>query len=416
MKYGLIAQRLGHSFSPELHRMIGGYDYILKELPEKDLSAFFTERNFDGINVTIPYKETVLPYLDEIDPPAAAIGAVNTVVNRQGRLYGYNTDFGGMLALIRRMGLDLHGKQVLILGTGGTAKTAHAAAMQLGAAEVHFVSRSSRGGAISYSEAISCHSDADVLINATPCGMYPNLDECPIDLSYFPDLCGVVDAVYNPLSTRLVLNARQRKIPAQGGLYMLVAQAVLASELFTAKMYCEATLESVYSQLLRDKRNMILIGMPGSGKTSVGRQVAAMMQRDFVDLDQKIVEQAGKPITRIFAEDGEKAFRQLETQAIREIAGKSGLVIATGGGCILLQENIYRLRQNGCLILLNRPLEQLLPTEDRPLADSIEKLQVLFQRRMPLYQAAADQIISTENGVFETAQAVVRRFNEVQCP
>ena len=246
--------------------------------------------------------------------------------------------------------------------------------------------------------------------------MYPNLDECPIDLSYFPNLCGVVDAIYNPLSTRLVLNARQRKIPAQGGLYMLVAQAVLASELFTAKMYCEATLESVYSQLLRDKRSLVLIGMPGSGKTSVGRQVAAMMHRDFVDLDQKIVEQAGKPITRIFAEDGEKAFRQLETQAIREIAGKGGLVIATGGGCILLLENIYRLRQNGCLILLNRPLEQLLPTEDRPLADSIEKLQVLFQRRMPLYQAAADQIISTENGVFETAQAVVRRFNEVQCP
>lgn len=416
MKYGLIAQKLGHSFSAELHWMIGGYDYELKELPESDLASFFADQNFDGINVTIPYKEAVLPYLDEIDSAAAAIGAVNTIVKRHGKLYGYNTDCGGLIALIRRMGLELRGKKVLILGTGGTAKTARATAEQLGAAEIRLVSRSGRDGAIAYYEAVSQHTDAELLINATPCGMYPELDICPIDLTHFPALCGVVDAVYNPLSTQLVLDARQRHIPAQGGLYMLVFQAALAAELFTGEKYGDAAVEAVYNRLLRDKRNLVLIGMPGCGKTSVGREAAGLMGRDFVDLDQMISAQAGRPIAEIFAEDGETAFRQLESQVIREIAGKTGLVIATGGGGVLRHENVMRLRQNGCLFLLDRPPEQLLPTEDRPLANTFEKLHCLYRQRLPLYHAAADQIIPTENSVSKTAQAVIRRFNEVLCP
>jgi len=416
MKYGLIAKKLGHSFSAELHRMIGGYDYDLKELSEDDLPAFLEKREFAGINVTIPYKEAVLPYLDEIDPAAASIGAVNTVVNRQGKLIGFNTDLGGMIALIRRMGLALEGKKVLILGTGGTAKTARAAAKQLGAREILLVSRRKTAGVITYSEAVSHHSNADILINATPCGMYPELDGTPIEVAVFPDLCGVVDAVYNPLYTRLVLDARQRGINARGGLYMLVAQAAMASSLFTGKAVDSDTVDEVYDRLLREKRNLVLIGMPGCGKTTVGREAAKLLHRDFVDLDQTISACTGKPIAKIFDEEGEEHFRDLESQAVRNIAGKTGLVIATGGGCVLRPENVIRLRQNGCLILLDRPIEQLLPTKDRPLADTLEKVHLLYEERMPIYRSAAERVISAEDGITETALSVIRGLNEVLCP
>ena len=416
MKYGLIAKKLGHSFSSELHRMIGGYDYELKELPEEALEAFFAERAFAGINVTIPYKEAVLPYLDQLDSAAAAIGAVNTVVNRDGRLIGFNTDLGGLIALINRMGLDMRRKKVLILGTGGTAKTARFAAVQLGAAEIHLVSRRKSADAVTYREAAALHRDAEILINATPCGMYPEPDRQPIDLAAFPKLCGVVDAVYNPLSTRLVLDARGRGIRAQGGLYMLVAQAALASACFTGHDLDESVIEGAYARLLRNKQNLVLIGMPGCGKTAVGREAAALLGREFVDLDQLISERAGQSIPDIFAEKGEAVFRDLESQVVREIAGNTGLVIATGGGCVLRPQNMRRLRQNGCLILLDRPAEQLLPTEDRPLADTPDKMHRLYRERMPVYQTAADLIIPAENSVSETARRVIRHFNEVLFP
>ena len=412
MKYGLIGIKLGHSFSAELHRRIGGYDYELVELQEKDLDVFFAKRDFSAVNVTIPYKEAVLPYLDEIDPTAASIGTVNTVVNRQGKLVGYNTDFGGMMALIRRMKLDLYGKKVLILGTGGTAKTAYAVVRQLGAAEVLFVSRSGRSHALTYSEALIRHSDADVIINTTPVGMFPDLDSCPISLSTFTHLRGVLDVIYNPLQTRLILEARQRGIPSQSGLYMLVAQAALASELFTGNSVPAETVENVYTDILREKRNLVLIGMPGSGKTTVGKIAASKLGRKIVDLDEMIQNIAGKPIREIFAQDGEAAFRELEAQAVREIAGLTGLVIATGGGCILRPENVDRLRRNGLLFLLDRAVDQLLPTGDRPLADTARKLKQLYSQRMPLYRAAADQIIAVNGNETETSDTVIRRFIE----
>ena len=413
MRYGLIGKKLGHSFSPELHRLIGGYHYELMELPESLLAGFFTQREFDGINVTIPYKQSVLPYLDKIDSSASAIGAVNTVVNRQGKLYGYNTDFGGMIALIRRMGLDLRGKKVLILGTGGTAQTARACTGTLGAAEIHLVSRSNRGDALTYPEAMTQYADADILINATPVGMFPDADSCPIALSAFPQLCGVVDMVYNPLQTRLVLEARQRGILAEGGLYMLVAQAALASELFTGKSVPEAAVNAAYDALLRQKRNLVLIGMPGSGKTTVGREIARKLKSKFVDLDEIIQRRTGKTIPDIFVQDGETAFRDLETEAVRDVAGRSGIVIATGGGTVLRPENVNSLRQNGLLFLLDCPLDQLHPTEDRPLADTAQKLDKLYRQRMPLYRAAAYEIIETKTSVSETANAVIQRFYEV---
>lgn len=413
MKYGLIGKKLGHSFSSELHRRIGGYDYELKELRQEELDAFFEERDFIGINVTIPYKETVLPYLDEIDPLAAAIGSVNTVVNRCGKLSGYNTDLGGMIALIRRIHLDLCGKKVLILGTGGTSKTAHAAAKRLGAKEVYAVSRTGKGGALTYPEALDLHHDADVIINTTPVGMYPNWCEHPLPLTSFSNLCGLVDAIYNPLQTRLVLEARQRGIPAEGGLYMLVAQAVLASELFTGRAIPSETVDHVFRDILREKSNLVLIGMPDSGKTTVGNKAAQILGREFVDLDGWIEKRAGTSVPEIISRDGEAAFRQMESAAVREISVRNGLVIATGGGCVMRQENVNMLRQNGRLFLLNRPAGELRPSADRPLSDTMEKLEELFRLRMPVYRAAADEIIESGATASETAEAVISLWNEV---
>lgn len=413
MKYGLIGKTLGHSFSPELHRMLGGYDYDLKELRETELEAFFSRREFDGVNVTIPYKQAVFPYLDEIEPAAAAIGTVNTVVNRQGRLIGFNTDLDGMLALIRRMDLNFSGKKVLILGTGGTAKTAQAAAERLGASEIITVSRSGHCGAPTYTEAVSHHTDADFIINATPVGMYPVTNGLPIPVSAFPRLRGVVDAVYNPLRSRLVLDAQQRGIPAEGGLYMLAAQAALSSELFTGRPVPVETVDRAFASLLCQKRNLVLIGMPGSGKTTVGREAARRLGRRFLDLDEMIRQRAGKTIPEIFERDGESAFRDLETEIVGELAGFGGNVIATGGGTVLRRENVERLRQNGKIILLDRPRDQLQPTGDRPLADTAQKMDELYRARMDLYRAAAEQIIPTGTDAIQTADAVIRCFNEV---
>ena len=282
MEYGLIGEKLPHSFSKEIHEKLAGYDYQLKELTPAQLPGFLQKREFKGINVTIPYKQTVIPYLDEIDEKAKAIGAVNTIVNRDGKLYGYNTDYDGMVALIRHAGLSLEGKTVLILGTGGTSKTAMAVAKDLGAASVQWVSRSGKDGAITYEEAQRL--PVQILINTTPSGMYPNPDGQPMDLSRFGWLEGVLDAVYNPLRTRLVLQARDNRAHAQSGLYMLVAQAAVACELFLGKQLPAGTLDTVYRQIHGQKQNIVLTGMPGSGKSTVGKILARQMGREFVDL------------------------------------------------------------------------------------------------------------------------------------
>ena len=412
MKYGCIGARLGHSFSPEIHAMLGAYDYRLHEVAENELASFLHTRDFRGINVTIPYKQAVIPYLDQISDTAAAIGAVNTIINRDGVLYGDNTDFYGLRSLIQRMGLNLLGKKVLILGTGGTSRTAHAVAESLGAAEIYLVSRHPGAGSIGYDEAIRSHADADILINTTPCGMFPDAEACPIDLSHFTCLQGVVDVIFNPLASQLVLTGRERGIPAQGGLYMLVAQAAAASALFTGVPVGLEKTEAIYQRLLRQKQNIVLIGMPGSGKTSVGRVIAEKLGRSFADVDEMIVAKAGKSISDIFAQDGEEAFRAMESNAIREISVQTGMVIATGGGSILRRENVRHLRLNGRLVLLDRPLSSLLPTEDRPLADSREKITALYQRREPVYRSCADVVAPGEDTVKETASAVLSAFEK----
>ena len=393
LSYGCIGEHLPHSFSKEIHGQIGGYAYELKELTPEELPAFMAARSFHGINVTIPYKQAVIPFLDEIDETARAIGAVNTVVNRNGKLYGFNTDLDGLTRLIRRIGLDLSGKKVLIPGTGGTSRTAAFAAEQLGAREIRKISRTGRDGSLTYEEALRDHTDAEIILNTTPCGMYPEPDAQPLPLEPFHRLEGVADVIYNPLRTRLVLDARSRGIPAEGGLYMLVAQAVRASEHFLDTVYPDDLTDRIYEQILRQKENIVLIGMPGSGKSAVGRILAEKTGRSLADTDQLITEKAGKPIPDIFRENGEPAFRDLETEIIRALSKQGGQIISTGGGAVLRPENVTALRQNGRLFWLDRDPEALVPTDDRPLADTAEKMKQLYRVREPVYRAAADEII-----------------------
>ncbi len=412
MEYGCIAKKLGHSFSREIHRRLGDYSYELRELAEEELPNFLKARDFRGINVTIPYKEKVIPFLDGISPTAERIGAVNTVVNRDGKLFGYNTDFGGMRLLIRELCGSLAGKKVLILGSGGTGKTARAVAESLSAREILTVSREGKNG-ISYGEAKTRHADAGFIINTTPVGMYPYPDGMPVDPGDFPRLQGIADAVYNPLRTRLVLAAREKGIRAEGGLYMLAAQAVLASALFTGSGVREELAGEVAGSVYREKENLVLIGMPGSGKSTNGKNAAKALGREFVDLDREIVRIAGKPIPEIFREEGEERFRAYETEAVRAFAMRTGLVIATGGGAVLREENRRLLRQNGKLVFLERSLENLIPTLDRPTADSREKMERLYRERLPVYRAAADAVISSDGEKEETLRSLLLTFETV---
>lgn len=408
MEYGLIGEKLPHSFSKEIHEKLAGYDYRLKELAPAQLPAFLEERAFKGVNVTIPYKQAVIPYLDALDDKARAIGAVNTIVNREGRLYGYNTDYDGMAALIRHAGLSLEGRTVLILGTGGTSRTAMAVAKDLGAASVRRVSRTAKEGAISYEEARRL--PVQILINTTPSGMYPDPDGQPMDLSRFGWLEGVLDAVYNPLRTRLVLQARDNGARAQSGLYMLAAQAAAACGLFLGESLPQGTLDRVYRTIHGEKQNIVLTGMPGSGKSTVGRILAREMGREFVDTDTEIIRLAKKPIADIFAQRGENGFRDLEGQVIQQLSQRTGLVIATGGGAILRAENVRRLRQNGRIYFLDRPLEDIQPSDDRPLTRDREALEKRYAERYPRYAAAADTGIPVRGSAETVAQAIREEF------
>ena len=408
MEYGLIGEKLGHSFSREIHQRLGGYDYRLQELTPAQLPAFLEKRDFRGVNVTIPYKQTVIPLLDEVDPKAAAIGAVNTIVNRRGRLCGYNTDYDGMAALARHAGLTLKNKNVLILGTGGTSRTAMTVAADLGAAEIRRVSRTGRGDAITYEQVADL--PVQVLINTTPCGMYPGCDGQPMDLSRFGWLEGVLDAVYNPLRTRLVLQARDNGARGQGGLYMLVAQAAAACRLFLDRPLPDGALDSVYRAIHGQKQNIVLTGMPGSGKSTVGRVLARQLDRELVDTDTEIIRLAKKPIPEIFAQRGERGFRDLESQVIQEVSRRTGLVIATGGGAILREENVRRLRQNGRIYFLDRPAEDILPTDDRPLARDMEAVRQRYAERYPRYTSTADAAVPVRGSAEDVAAAIREEF------
>lgn len=411
MKYGLIGEKLSHSFSADIHFSLSGEKYELGELKRKELKSFFEKRAFSGINVTIPYKSDVIPLLDSVDKTAAEIGAVNTVVNRGGKLYGYNTDYLGLKALIKKNRVSLEGKTVLILGTGGTSLTAKKVAADLGAALVKRVSRSPKEGAITYSEAISDYSGSQIIINTTPVGMFPKTDASPIELDSFNNLEGVFDVVYNPLRTCLVLDAEKRGVIAEGGLYMLVAQAVFASEYFLDKKYEKSVLDACFKKLLTKKENIALIGMPGSGKTTVGKLLAQSLEKEFVDTDALIEKKAGKSISLIFKDDGEEYFRTLESEIIGELSHRAdGIIIATGGGAVLKNENVLNLKKNSKLYFLNRSVDDIVPTSDRPLALDKSALKKRFEERFEIYKRSADTEIEVNADAEKIADRIRKDF------
>lgn len=391
MKYGLIGEKLGHSFSKIIHNMIADYDYELCEIAPDDFDEFMIKRDFNAINVTIPYKKRVIDYLHYISDEAREIGAVNVVVNKNGLLYGYNSDLGGLLALIKRVGVDLFGKKVLIAGTGGTSNTAMTAAKLLSASEIVKLSRTAGPDVCTYEDAYKLHEDARFIINTTPSGMYPELmDKKALDINKFPQLEGLADAVYNPIRTQLVMDALDKGLRAEGGLYMLVMQAVLASEIFIDTSYDSTVSDEVFNTVFHSKENIVLIGMPGSGKTTVGNILSKKRNRTLIDTDAEIVKKMQMAIPDIFEKYGERGFRDIEAEVVKEVSKLNGVIIATGGGAILRPENVRNLKLNGKLYFLDRPLKDLIPTDDRPLSSSYETLKKRYEERYDKYMAAAD--------------------------
>lgn len=407
MEYGIIGEHLKHSFSKEIHGLLADYEYTLREIPRQELQEFMEKRDFKAINVTIPYKESVLPYLDEISPIAKRIGAVNTIVNRNGSLFGDNTDYFGLKSLVLK-NLDPKGKKVLILGSGGTSKTAVAVMTDLGAEKVARVSRSGRDGALTYEQAAQQCSDAQVLVNTTPCGMYPHCEEKPIDIRLFPKLEAVIDAIYNPLRSELVLDGLEAGISAEGGLYMLVAQAVRAVEVFLGTTLPAGTLEQVFAKLKGEKENIVLTGMPGCGKTTVGSILSSKLHREIVDTDAEIVKRIGQEISAFFAELGEEAFRREEQTVIAHVSSQTGKIISTGGGAVLRDANVRRLRSNGKIVFIDRALESLMPTADRPLALNRTALEARYRERYGRYCSTADVQVRADCPPEEVAQRILK--------
>ena len=410
MKYGLIGEHLGHSFSKVIHEKIGDYVYEIKEIEPENVESFIKKREFMGINVTIPYKEKVIPMLDYVDNNAKKIGAVNTVVNKDGELYGYNTDYSGMRALVLRVGAEIEGKKVLIIGTGGTSKTARAVVTDMGAKEIIFVSNVKVDGALSYEEVYAFHTDVDVIFNTSPVGMYPKNNATPIDLKKFPRLTALIDVVYNPIKTKLVREAQALGIRAEGGLYMLGAQAVYAYEHFTGKTVDKSLCDDIYSDVIKEKNNIILVGMPSSGKTSVGTKIAQMTGKQFIDTDDEIVKAEGTDIPTIFADKGEGYFRDLEAKIVEDVSKLNGFVIATGGGAILREANVDFLKQNGKIYFLDRSLSKLMPTEDRPLSRDREAIEKRYNERYGIYKSVADVIINGDGTVDEVAELLYKEL------
>ena len=408
----LIGTDVSHSRSPAIHAAFGRYAYGLRQLAPVGLASFLETEDFDGLNVTLPFKREILPYLDAVDPHAAAIGAVNTVVCRGGKRIGYNTDYLGLRGMLERAGFELRGRKVLILGTGGTSRTAAAVAEDCGAATIIRVSRTGREGAVTYAQAAASCGNFDYLINTTPVGKTPEPDACPISLAPFSRLQGVADVLYNPLRTRLVLEAQARGIPAVGGLEMLVRQAAASCALFTGLPVAEQTVRAVCQRLGRELENLVLIGMPGSGKTTIGRLLAQKTGLRFVDSDEEAASVAGKPIPELIREAGEAPFRALEAAVLSDLSRKSGLVIATGGGAVLDADNVRRLRQNGRLIFLDRPLSDLAPDDAHPLSDTQAKLTALYAARHPIYAACADRTVSGFPDPQAAAEAVYALWKE----
>ena len=392
MEYGLIGEKLGHSFSKIIHEKLADYTYELCPLAKDELDAFMTAKQFKAINVTIPYKQDVIPHCDVLDDSAKRIGVVNTIVNRDGKLFGYNTDFAGFLYNLNAHGITLKDKKVMICGSGGTCKTVTAVAEYMGAKEILVVSRSKKENAVTYEECIR-HKDVDVVVNASPKGMYPNNGESPLDLSNFPNCKAVVDVIYNPLKTRLLQQAEQLGMKAVNGL-----------------------------ELLKQLTNIVLIGMPSSGKTLTGKALCKYIDKTVVDTDAVIVERSGMSIKEMFARHGETYFRQWEHDVIEEFSKQNGLIIATGGGAIKNEENIQNLKQNGVVMFIDRDLEHLLVTDDRPLSKDTNAVAKLYEERYPLYTKYGDLRVPnnypmeiSQQELDELMNTILEGYHEILC-
>lgn len=403
LRCGLLGEHLAHSYSPQLHAMLGGYGYSLFEAAPADLGAFLQSGAFDALNVTIPYKQTVLPYCAALSETAGKIGSVNTLLRRaDGTLYGDNTDYDGFLWLLQRGGGIRSGEHAVVLGDGGASKTVQAVLRDLGA-KVTVLSRKGENGF----DKLAQQDDAVLLVNATPVGMYPDNGERLVDLSLLPNCRLVLDLIYNPARTHLLLDAEKRGVRCENGLAMLVAQAKRAAELFTGTDIPDSRCEEILCKLNAQMRNLILIGMPGCGKSAVGRLLAERLHRPFYDADAALEKELGCDIPTFFAAQGEKAFRDAETKVLARLGKGSGCVIATGGGCVTREENYPLLHQNGTIVWLRRPLDRL-PKDGRPISQSID-LAALYEARKPLYERFCD--LSADNGgtAEETVDAIVRK-------
>ena len=407
MKCGLLGRKLGHSYSPQIHAHLGNYSYDLFEKEPEEIGDFLRYGDFSGINVTVPYKKDVIPFLDELSPIAQKLGAVNTIVRRNGKLIGHNTDYFGFLTMVRQSGLEVTGKKVLVLGSGGASNTAVAVLEELGATVIVI----SRSGKNNYSN-LALHTDAALIVNTTPVGMYPHTDAAPLDLSGFPKLEGVLDVIYNPARTKLLQQAELRGIISMNGLLMLVAQAKEAAEWFTDSSIDQSVIGNIHRMLRSQMENIILIGMPGCGKSTIGQALAEKLGKTFVDADEELVNMAGRSIADIFASDGETGFRAMETQVLEELGKQSGLVIATGGGCVTQSRNYPLLHQNGSIYWITRDISKL-PTEGRPLSQRT-KLDGMYHIRKPLYEAFADYSVNNDGDLSHTIAQILTIREEIQ--
>ena len=402
-QFGVLGEKLGHSYSPQIHALLGDYPYAVYEKTAEELPDFLTGGAFDGINVTIPYKKAVIPFCAALSDTAKRVGSVNTIVRQEdGTLIGYNTDYEGFLWTVQRSRTDPAGKKVLVLGDGGVAPTVRAVLSDLGAAEIVTISRR---GENNYTN-LHLHRDAELIVNTTPVGMYPNVGAAAVELAQFPQCVGVFDLIYNPARTKLMLDAEKRGIPCAGGLAMLVAQARRAAELFLATPIANDETERVLAAMEQNMQNIVLIGMPGCGKSTAGKQVAALSGRTFADADEAIIRAAGgKSIPQIFAEEGETGFRARETAVLAELGKQSGLVIATGGGCVTQPRNYELLHQNSRIVWLQRETA-LLPIDGRPLSQHTDLAQMYAIRR-PMYERFADAAVTVDENPAITAQRIL---------
>ncbi len=402
-KFGLIGKTLKHSYSKPIHNLLGDYSYELFEIAPEMVGDFVENCALKGFNITIPYKKDIMPFLDEIDERALKIGAVNTVVYRGGKKLGFNTDFDGMVYMLSRAGIEIKDKAVLILGSGGTSATAKAVCAFLGAKSIKVLSRT---GEINYENYQQTAKETNIVINTTPVGMYPENYTCKIDLSSFNELTGVVDAVYNPAFTKLLYQAKGLGVKYSNGLPMLVAQAKYAMERFLDKKVDDGVIEPIVKKLESQMQNIVLIGMPGCGKSTVGKILAEKLQREFIDTDELIVKKVGVEIPEIFAKFGEEYFRKLETEVLKEVGVLGGKIIATGGGVVKEERNYFPLKQNAKIFWIKRDIDKLV-TDGRPLSKDLETVKKLYLERKDKYEVFKDFVIDNDGDINLAVQGVI---------